>query len=101
MKTVTMCGSMRFSEEMKKIALELEIHHGFSVLQCTYNLQAISISDIERDAIVSAHLKKIDLSDAIYVLDIDGYIGESVKEEIEYAKSKGKEVIFHTLFGKE
>ncbi|MBO5088220.1 MAG: hypothetical protein J6C01_06050 [Lachnospiraceae bacterium] len=98
MKTVTICGSMRFSEEMKKIALELETHHGFSVLQCTYNPQAITISDIEKDAIVSAHLRKIDLSDAIYVLDIDEYIGESVKEEIEYAKSKGKDVIFHTTF---
>lgn len=98
MKTVTMCGSMRFSEEMKKIALELEIYQGFNVLQCTYNPQTITISDVEKAGIVSAHLKKIDLSDAIYVLDVDGYIGESVKGEIEYAKSKGKEVIYHTQF---
>ncbi len=98
MTTVTMCGSMRFSEEMKRIALELEIYHGFNVLQCTYNPQEVTISDVEKAAIVSAHLKKIDLSDAIYVMDMDGYVGESVKEEIEYAKSKGKEVIFYTTF---
>lgn len=101
MKTVTICGSMRFSEEMKRIAIELEMQYGFNMLQCTYNPQKIIISDVEKDAIVSAHLKKIDLSDAIYVLDVDGYIGESVKEEIEYAKSKRKEVIFHTQFWNE
>jgi len=38
------------------------------------------------------HLKKIDLSDKIFVVNKNGYIGESVKEEIEYAKSKNKEI---------
>lgn len=39
--------------------------------------------------------KKIDLSDGIYVINIDGYIGESVKKEIEYAKMHEKEVLYH------
>ena len=39
--------------------------------------------------------KKIDLSDGIYVVNIDGYIGESVQQEIEYTRKCGKEVIFH------
>ena len=38
------------------------------------------------------------MSDAVYILDINGYIGDSVKEEINYAKSKGKEVIYHSKF---
>ena len=41
------------------------------------------------------HRKKIDVSDAIYVVNIDGYIGNSTKNEIEYAKNNGKEVIYH------
>lgn len=100
MKTVTICGSMRYAEEMKIIALELEIYHGFNVLQCMYNPQNIDISHAERDMLAKAHFKKIDLSDAIYVVDIDGYIGESVKMEIDYAKSNGKEIIFHSQFVK-
>lgn len=39
MKTITICGSMRFSEEMKEVALDLEIHHNMNVLQCVYNIQ--------------------------------------------------------------
>lgn len=98
MKTVTICGSMRFAEEMQEIALDLEIHHNMNVLQCVYNTRKIDISDVGKDSLQRAHREKIDLSDAIYVIDIDGYIGESVKQEIAYSKEHGKEVIFHTQF---
>ena len=41
---------------------------------------------------------KIDISDGIYVMDIDGYIGESVRKEIEYAQNHNKEIIYHSKF---
>jgi len=47
------------------------------------------------DNIVNAHWKKIDISDAIYVVNIDGYMGDSTQNEIKYAISKGKEIIYH------
>lgn len=42
-----------------------------------------------------AHYRKIDISDGIYVVNIDGYIGKSVNAEIKYAKENGKEIIYH------
>ena len=53
------------------------------------------LTDEEMDNIVNAHWKKIDISDAIYVVNIGGYIGNSTTNEINYALSKGKEVIYH------
>ena len=100
MKTVTMCGSMRYAEQMKDIALRLEVIHEFNVLQCVYNENGMEISDIDRQKLSRSHVNKIDLSDAIYVVDIDGYIGESVKSEIEYARNKQKEIIYHSEFDK-
>ena len=100
MKTVTICGSMRFEEQMQAIALKLEIDYGFNILQCIYNPEKTDISDIGKQTLANAHLQKIDLSDAIYVVDIDHYIGESVKREIAYVKSKGKEILFHSRFEK-
>ncbi len=100
MKTVTICGSMRFAEEMKSIALQLEINHNMNVIQCIYNPQGVHLSDDGIEEITMAHYRKIELSDAIYVVDIDSYIGESVKKEIDYAESKGIEVIYHTDFMK-
>ena len=36
MKTLTLCGSMRFEKEMKKIAYYLETQKGYNILQCIY-----------------------------------------------------------------
>ena len=38
------------------------------------------------------HKRKIDMADAIYVINVGGYIGESTRSEIEYAIRNGKEV---------
>lgn len=40
------------------------------------------------------YFKKIDLSDAIYVVNVNGYIGNNTKLEIDYAKSNNKEIIY-------
>ena len=41
------------------------------------------------------HKEKIKLSDAIVVVNVDGYIGSSTKNEIEYDKSLNKEIIYY------
>lgn len=38
------------------------------------------------------HKRKIDMSDEIYVINKNDYIGDSTNSEIEYAKAQGKPV---------
>ena len=98
MKTVTMCGSMKFEKEMQRIAFLLETKHNLNVLQCVYNIDGLKISEEERGFLEKAHFRKIELSDAVYVVDIQGYIGNQVSKEIEYAKALGKEIILHSQY---
>ncbi len=93
MKTYTICGSMRFAKEMTQIAYQLEAQKGYNILQCVYC--DCKPSDEEMHRLEAAHYRKIDLSDGIYVVNIGGYIGESVRKEIDYAEKSGKEVIYH------
>ena len=93
-KVVTICGSMRFSKEMQKIATDLEKKNGWCVIQCIYDLDKETTTEEEMEKIVNAHWKKIDISNAIYVVNVDGYIGESTQNEINYAISNGKEVYY-------
>lgn len=93
MKTLTICGSMRFAKEMIDIAYQLEAQRGFNVLQCVYCGGKPTEEELKQ--LEAAHYRKIDLSDGIYVVNIGGYIGESVKKEIEYAEKNGKEIIYH------
>ena len=94
MKVVTICGSMRFAKQMQEIALELETKRGYCVFQPIGDADTkLTDEDIKR--LAEAHYHKIDLSDAVYIVNIGGYIGKSVSEEIEYAKAHGKEIIMH------
>ena len=77
-KTITICGSMKFAENMKQIAWKEPI------------------TDEAQKRLAAAHYRKIDMCDAVYIVDIDGYIGKAVANEILYAKEKGKELIFHS-----
>lgn len=40
------------------------------------------------------HKRKIDMADGIFVVNVGGYIGESTRSEIEYAKEHNKKVIY-------
>ena len=94
MKVVTLCGSMRFSKQMQEIALELEVKQGYCVLT-PVGEKIVQPSENEIEKLAQAHFKKIDMSDAVYVVNIGGYIGESVSREVCYAKEHNKEIIYH------
>ena len=38
------------------------------------------------------HLRKIDMADEIFVINVGGYIGSSTRSEIAYAQAHGKPV---------
>ncbi len=46
------------------------------------------------------HKRKIDMADEIYVINVGGYIGESTRSEIEYAKKNGRAVNYLELTSK-
>ena len=88
MKIVTICGSMKYATEMMNIACDLEKKRGWCVIQCVYGIDKTTITQNELDNVVNAHWKKIDISDAIYVVNIGGYIGNATKNEIEYTRER-------------
>ena len=90
MKVVTICGSMKFKDKMMEVARDLEIKNKYVVIQCVYSND--KFNEEEQVLLADLHYKKIDISDAIYVVNVDGYIGTSTKKEIEYAKLLNKEI---------
>lgn len=90
MKVVTICGSMKFKDKMMEVARDLEIKNKYVVIQCVYSND--KFNEEKQVLLADLHYKKIDISDAIYVINVDGYIGTSTKKEIEYAKLLNKEI---------
>lgn len=102
-KVITLCGSTRFKREFlevqKKLTLEGNIvisvglfgHSGDNEVWDNMDEGTLTKTKIMLD---DMHKRKIDMSDAIYVINVGGYIGESTKSEIEYACLTNKEIMY-------
>lgn len=95
MKIITICGSLKFKDEMMKIALEKELE-GNVVLTPIMPVKENKddFTEEEFDMLGKMHKEKIRMSDAILVVNVNGYIGNATKSEIEFAKSLNKEIIY-------
>ena len=96
MKVITLCGSLKFQKEMMIIA-EKKALEGHCILTPVYPIiENIGRTEEQLIKLKDAHFKKIELSDAILVVNVNNYIGNSTNLEIEYAKKLGKEIIYYT-----
>ena len=91
-KVVTLCGSTRFKEQFiqQQKRLTLEGYIVISVGLFGHSGDNEVWSDGTKEMLDEMHLRKIDMADEIFVINVGGYIGESTKREIEYAASTGK-----------
>lgn len=97
MKIITICGSLRFMKEMMDISEKVELQ-GNCVLGPIYPTKPDKDAYTDEEVLIldKMHKERIKLSDAILVVNINNYIGSSTREEIEFAKSLNKEIIYYT-----
>ncbi len=95
MKTITICGSLRFRKQMEITALQLAVS-GHCVLLPLFPVEGVSITGEQIQMLGEAHKERIRRSDAIFVMDVNGYIGDATKGEIALAKDLGIEVIYYS-----
>jgi len=97
MKIITICGSYKFKKQMAEIAEKMTLNRNCVIMP--NELTKTSKEDYTKEEILiidKMHKEKIKISDAILVIDVNGYIGNSTKSEIEYAKSLNKEILYYT-----
>ena len=96
MKIITLCGSLKFQKEMMEIAEKVALD-GNCILTPVYPvLDNIKRTEEQLVKLKEAHFKRIELSDAILVVNVNNYIGNSTNLEIDYAKKLGKRIIYYT-----
>ena len=93
-RIVTLCGSTRFKEQYMEVQKRLTLD---GCIVISVGLFGHS-GDEEvckpgvKEMLDDMHLRKIDLADEIFVINVGGYIGESTRREIAYAEKMGKKV---------
>lgn len=91
---ITLCGSIRFKNEFMKVQEELTLDGNIVFTPNFFNNLKGEIKKETRKMLDEMHRQKIDMSNEIYVINCGGYIGESTKSEIEYAKANGKKISY-------
>ena len=92
---ITLCGSTKFKDEFETIAKKLALE-GHVVLSVNLFAHAdnIELTKEQKICLDNAHKQKINISDAIFVINKNGYIGESTYSEIDWAQRMQKQIYF-------
>lgn len=96
MKIITICGSIKFQNEMLCIARKMTLEGNIVITPIFSVDKSSNVTPSEKEIFDKVHKEKIKLADAILVVDVDKYIGKSTKNEIEYAKFLNKEIIYYS-----
>ena len=93
-KIITLCGSTKFKEQYLEAQKRLTIEGNIVISVGLFGHSGDDEVWTEgtKAMLDDMHKRKIDLADEIFVVNVDGYIGESTRSEIEYAKANGKVV---------
>ena len=89
-KVITLCGSTKFKEECLEVQKQLTLQGNIVISVGLFGHSGDNEVWTEgmKEMLDDMHKRKIDMADEIFVINVNGYIGESTKSEIEYAKSK-------------
>ncbi len=99
-KIVCLCGSTRFKDDFTKAQLDetlagkIVVTIGCSLRDDNDIFGHLNESDLRlvKARLDILHLAKIDLADEVFILNVNGYIGESTEREICYAEMRGKQI---------
>lgn len=97
-KVITLCGSTKFKTEFleaqKRLTLQGNIVISVGLFGHTGDAEAWT--EGTKEMLDDMHKHKIAMADEIYIIDVDGYIGESTKSEIAYAASLSKPIRYYS-----
>ena len=94
MKTVCLCGSFKFYQEMNETE-EILVKNGIKCIKpipYPHKDPRKSRTREEEETGTKEHIENVKQADIIYVVDKDGYVGRSTSVEIGVAYGLGKKI---------
>ena len=92
---ITICGSTRFKKEIEAAAHDLTLQNHIVLMPCVFHhADKEELTTEEKIRLDNLHKEKINMSDAIFVVNVNGYIGESTYGEIDWANRMKKQIFF-------
>ena len=91
---ITLCGSTRFKEQFMEAQKRLTLAGNIVISAGLFGHSGDDEVWTEgtKEMLDDMHKRKIDMADGIYVINVGGYIGQSTRSEIDYARAYGKSI---------
>ena len=93
-KVITLCGSTKFKEDFMNVQRKLTLEGHIVISVGCFGHAGDVFTDEQKIMLDDMHKRKIDMADAIFVTNKNGYVGNSTRSEIEYAIEHNKEVFY-------
>jgi len=92
---VTLCGSTKFKDTFMEVAQKLTLEEYIILMPNVFHHKDMpNLTEEQKEKLDILHKQKIDMSNAIVVIDNDDYIGKSTRSEIEYAARQQKPIFY-------
>ena len=91
-EVVCLCGSTRFREQLAEANRDLTLGGAVVLAPGVFEHAGDRITAGQKALLDRLHRAKIGLADRVVIVAPGGYLGESTKAEITYAKNIGKPV---------
>jgi hypothetical protein len=92
---ITLCGSTKFKELFFAVAKELTLAGNIVLMPMVFHhTDNDELTEEQKIRLDNLHKLKINMSDAIYVINYGGYIGKSTYGEIDWASKLNKQIFF-------
>ena len=92
---ITLCGSTRFKDLFFTVAKELTLAGNIVLMPMVFHhADNDELTEEQKIRLDNLHKLKINMSDAIYVINYGGYIGKATYGEIDWASKLNKQIFF-------
>lgn len=88
-RIAVICGSTRFRAEMAEVNRLLTLEGYIVLAPGVFAHDGDAITEEQKTNLDDLHLVKIDMASRVVVVNPGGYIGDSTRREIDYARERG------------
>lgn len=89
---VCLCGSTKFKDKFLEIAKDLTLKGYIVTMPMVFVHSGDEVNIFQKQYLDEVHKAKIADADLIYIINVDGYIGNSTRDEINWALKLGKKI---------
>lgn len=94
-RVVCLCGSTRFKEAFEKAERDIALRGEICLTVGLFgHIENLNMKGLDKKNLDELHLRKIDIADEVFIINVGGYIGESTARELAYAIKHGKQVSY-------